>query len=167
MLHMPSPMLFGSAVVRTYSEFQARLVAIADTTATGGTASAGPTVALSPRKIRVTSLAASGSMGGSPWASLFTDEFNTYSRIAQHACPDEATFTECVSSSRPVYMEISGTNTAPSMPSLTRNGYTSVAVGSGQSLGMRCDKFIYWDAALGRPMETSPAAGTGPIPYDW
>ena len=87
-------------------------------------------------------------------------------RVVQHGLPSEAVFNEQVASGRVGFAQIVGQAFfADSLPSVTRNGFTSAAASGGLSI-LLLTRLDYYDPTLG-PVTMNPSAGTGPTPFTW
>lgn len=164
-MFMPNPgILAAGAGGRSYEELQAHI----DTLAVDGVGAwAGLMVSGSTSRARKTTASAlSGNMQGSTWGPSAPGVGRTNAvlcRALQHAFYDEPTFLEQISSGREIFYRTQEV-VASSLPSVSRNGYTSTSSASPISTA-RITEYIAWIG--GQPMRGDPVAGTAPTPYTW
>lgn len=115
-------------------------------------------------KTQLSNTAFSGSMWGSTYGTLATND-SYIDRGIQHAFPSSDIANENLSNSRLIVAEYFHTGTvAGGFNSVTRNGYTSNAYGS--YVGCSILDFIYFDYTLNKMMRCNPNAGTAPVAWD-
>lgn len=138
------------------------LTANDDVGSTGDNAANDPSV--------VSSLAASGSMWGSPYnfsVNGYTDD-SALNRIIQHGVEDQAAWDGLVNNNSRVYKNTYFWGSHSSFNSVNRNGYTSNSFGSPFNLnGIAAAGLKYWDFGRNKARQNTNTSVNAWEDYTW
>lgn len=141
----------GKSATKTYDDFVAYIDSITNSTGVGGDSISTLTNNKSSIK-KISSIAASGTMWGSPFGNTDDlDDINVrsssvFNRLCQHMCETETEFNNIVANGWVIAMARSGNfTTSIRFFSFLRNGYTTAALSTSTQTFLNNIDMYWWD----------------------
>lgn len=135
---------------------------------TGTLVLANSTLPIASGSHRVRAVDPIGSMTGTLWKSgsdIQTTNNSNLSRIIQHLLPNVDVVEDYIANNRGIWISFTYFKAAlTNFPSVTRNGYTSLATKASLTSNT-CGSAKYYDVTLDKIMEITPYLGSVPTEY--